>query len=170
MVELFLARRWHASSEALTVKASIVLLFVACSIASGWGGRASAEDPSVGAQREVARLFAEAIFRGQADAAVRVLLEPHDPALAWLARSAARPWKAQHASVRLPGRRTGRRWILRYAGTRTSGDGGFEEVSGDIVIVVAGSSGRTGVKFFVLRHGNTRFGTHHDSLLLPSKR
>jgi hypothetical protein len=163
-------RRIRQSSEALTVKTSIVLLFIACSIASGCGGRASGEEPSVGAQRDVARQFAEAIFRGQTDAAVRLLIQPHDPALSWLAKRAARPWKAHHASVRLPARRTGRRWILGYAGTRTHSDGTFEEVRGDIVIVVAASSGRTGVEFFVLRHGITRFGTHHDSLLLPSNR
>jgi len=152
------------------LKASIVLLFVACSIASGCGGRASGREPSDGAQRGVARQFAEAIFRGQTDAAVRLLIEPHDPALSWLAKRAARPWKAHHASIRLPGRRTDRGWIFRYAGTRTHGDGSFEEVRGDIVIVVAASSGRTGVEFFVLRNGFTRFGTHHDSLLLPSNR
>jgi len=148
-----------------------VLLVVACSIASGCGGRASDQEPAVGAQREVARQFAEAIFRGQTGAALRLLVEPHDPALAWLATRAARPWKTQHASVRLPARRAaGGRWILRYAGTRTQRDGGFEEVSGSIVIVVAGSPGRTGVEFFVLRPGITRFGTHHDSLLMPSNR
>jgi hypothetical protein len=154
----------------LTVKASIALLFVACSIASGCGGRASGGEPSVWAQRDVARQFAEAIFRGQTDAAVRLLIEPHDPALSWLAKRAAHPWKAHHASVRLPGRRTGHGWIFRYAGTRTHSDGSFEEVRGDIVIVVDASSGRSGVEFFVLRHGITRFGTHHDSLLLPSNR
>jgi hypothetical protein len=152
------------------LKASIVLLFVACSIASGCGGRASGREPSDGTQRGVARQFAEAIFRGQTDAAVRLLIEPHDPALTWLAKRAARPWKAHHASVRLPGRRTGRGWSFRYAGTRTHGDGSFEEVRGDIVIVVGALSGRTGVEFFVLRKGLTRFGTHHDSLLLPSNR
>jgi hypothetical protein len=154
----------------LTVKASIVLLFVACSIASGCGGSASGEEPSIGAQRDVARQFAEAIFRGQTDAAVGLLTEPHDPALSWLAKRAARPWKAHHASVRLPGRQTGRRWTFRYAGTRTHSNGSFEEVRGEIVIVLAASSGRAGVEFFLLRHGITRFGTHHDSLLLPSNR
>jgi len=43
-------------------------------------------------------------------------------------------------------------------------------VRGDIVIMVVASSVRAGVEFFVLRHGITRFGTHHDSLLLPSNR
>ena len=154
----------------MTVRASVVLLFIACSIASDCGGSASGEEQSIGAQRDVARQFAEAIFRGQTDAAVGLLIEPHDPALSWLANRAARPWKAQHASVRLPGRRTGRRWTFRYAGTRTHGNGSFEEVRGEILIVLAASPGRTGVEFFVLRHGITRFGTHHDSLLLPSNR
>jgi hypothetical protein len=154
----------------LTGKASIVLLFVACSIATGCGGGAAGEEPSVGAQRDVARQFAQAIFRGRTDAALGLLVEPHDPALSWLAKRAARPWKTHHASVRLPGSRTGRRWTFRYAGTRTHSNGSFEELRGEIVIVLAASSGRTGVEFFVLRHGITRFGTHHDSLLLPSNR
>jgi hypothetical protein len=150
------------------LKAATALVIVA--IAAGCGGRASGEEPSVGAQRDVARQFAEAVFRGQADVAVRLLVDPHDPALSWLAKRAARPWKRHHATVRLPGRRIGRRWILRYAATRVHTDGSFEQVRGDIVIVVGGSKRRTGVEFFVLRHGVTRFGTHHDSLLLPSNR
>jgi hypothetical protein len=150
-------------------KASIALVFVACSIASACGGRAGGEAP-VGAQQKVAREFAEAIFGGQADAAVGLLIEPHDPALSWLAKRAARPWKAHHASIRLPGRRTDRGWIFRYAGTRTHSDGSFEQVRGDIVIVMAAASARTRVEFFVLRHRTTRFSTHHDSVLLPSNR
>ena len=124
----------------MTIKAAVALLFVACSIASGCGGSTSGEEPSVGAQRDLARQFAEAIFHGQTDAALGLLVEPHDPALSWLAKRAARPWRAHHAAVRLPGRRAGRRWTFRYAGTRTHGNGSFEEVRGEIVIVLAASS------------------------------
>ena len=107
---------------------------------------------------------------GRTSAAVGLLVQPHDPALSWLARRAARPWKAQHASVRLPGRQTGRSWTFDYAGTHTHGDGSFEEVRGDIVISVAASPERPRVDFFALRRPTIRFGTHHDSVLLPSNR
>jgi hypothetical protein len=151
------------------LKAAIVLLLAAC-FASGCGAPASVEQPPFGLQRNVARQFAEAIFRGQTGEAVALLVEPHDQALTWLTRRAALPWQAGHASVHLPGRRAGRSWVFGYTGTRTQRDGSFEEVRGDIVIAVAGSSRRMGVESFALPHPKVRFGTHHDSVLLPSNR
>ena len=153
----------------MTVKASIAVLLATCAVASGCGGHSGGE-PSIGAQQELARHFAEAIFRGETRAAVGLLVEPRDPALTWLTRRAARPWQASHASVRLPGRRAGHSWVFGYAGTRAHRDGSFEEVRGEIVIAVAGSSGRSGVESFALPHPTIRFGTHHDSVLLPSNR
>jgi hypothetical protein len=146
----------------------LAFLFAVGAVASGCA--AASHEPAIGAQREVARQFAEAIFRGQTDAAVRLLAAPHDPALIWLTRRAARPWKASHAALRLPGKRAGHSWVFGYAGTRTHADGSFEEVHGDIVIAVAASSGRTRVESFALPHPTIRFGTHHDSVLLPSNR
>jgi hypothetical protein len=153
----------------VSAKASIALLLATCAVVSGCGGHGGGA-PSVTAQREIARQFAEAIFRGRTDAAVGLLVQPHDAALAWLTRRAARPWKAGHASVRLPGRRTGHSWVFGYTGTRAHRDGSFEEVRGNIVIAVTASSERAGVESFALPHPAVRFGTHHDSLLLPSNR
>jgi hypothetical protein len=147
----------------------LALLFVIGAVASGCGA-GSPREPSVGAQREVARQFAVAIFRGQAATAVGLLADRHDPALIWLTGRAARPWKASHASVRLPGRRAGHSWVFGYAGTRAHRDGSFEQVRGDIVVGVAASPGRAGVESFALPHPTIRFGTHHDSVLLPSNR
>ena len=135
--------------------------------AAGCGGAA---EPSIGAQQQVARQFAEAVFRGQTAAALGLLTDPHDRALVWLTRRAARPWQVSHAAVRLPGRRAGRSWVFRYAGTRAHVDGSFEQVRGDIVIAVAAASGRAGVESFALPHPTVRFGTHHDSVLMPSNR
>jgi len=147
----------------------LALLFVVGAVASGCGA-ASQHEPSVGAQREVARQFAEAVFRGQTATAVRLLADPHDPALIWLTRRAARPWKASHAAVRLPGKRAGHSWVFGYAGTRAHRDGSFEQVRGDIVVAVAASPRHARVESFALPHPTVRFGTHHDSVLLPSNR
>jgi hypothetical protein len=153
-----------------TVRTKGLLLVLACSVASGCGRSTTPAELPAAAQQDVSRRFAEAIFRGQGDAAVALLVHPADAALARFARRAARPWKAEHARVRLPGMRAGRRWIFRYLGRRTYRDGRFEEVRGDITVIVTASSGRTGVEFFALRNDDVRFSTHHDSLLLPSKR
>jgi hypothetical protein len=158
------------SSEAVNVKAAIVLLILAACFASGCGTHASVEQPPVGRQRDIARQFAEAIFRGRTAEAVALLVEPHDQALTWLTRQAARPWQSGRASVHLPAHRAGRSWVFGYSGTHTHRDGSFEEVRGDIVIAVAGWSRRVGVESFALPHPTVRLGTHHDSVLLPSSR
>jgi hypothetical protein len=125
--------------------------------------------PSVAAQREVAQRFAEAMLRGNAGDAAALLLHADDTALASFATHAAAPWKAHPGSFR-PGVRAGRRWIFRYTGTRTHGDGRFEQVRGDLVVVVAASSKGAGIEFFAFRNEHVRFSTHHDSVLLPSNR
>lgn len=151
-------------------------LVVACAVASGCGRStppAPAPAPTplpVAAQRDVAQRFAEAIFRGQGDAAVGLLVRPDDGALSRFVMRAARPWRAQHAQVHLPGTRSGRGWVFRYAGRQTHSDGRFEDVRGDITIIVSAPAGRTGVEFFALRNADIRFSTHHDSVLLPSNR
>jgi hypothetical protein len=145
----------------------LAALLAAGAAASGCG---SASEPSIGAQHQVARQFAQAVLRGRTAAAVRLLADPRDPALVWLTRRAARPWQGGHASVRLPGRRAGRSWVFGYSGTRTHRDGSFEQVRGDIVVAVAASRGHAGVESFALPYPTVRFGTHHDSVLLPSNR
>ena len=154
------------------MKVSLALLLCVCCIAAGCSGSAStsAKEPSVAARRDVAQRFAEAIFRGKADAAITLLIHPVDPALSWKAKNAAAPWKRHHAALRLSGARSGRSWVFGYAGTHPSSDGGFEEVRGDIVVVVAASPKGAGVEFFALRNKDVQFRTHHDSLLLPSNR
>jgi hypothetical protein len=148
--------------------AGLALLLSVGALASSCG--ATSHEPSVGTQREVAREFAQAIFRGRTAAAIGLLEQPRDPALVWLTKRAARPWQAGRASVRLPGRRAGRSWVFGYAGTRAHRDGSFEEVRGDIVVAVAASPGHAGVESFALPHQTVRFGTHHDSVLMPSNR
>jgi hypothetical protein len=154
------------------VKVVFALLLCACCIAAGCGQSAStsSKKPSVAARRDVAERFAESIFRGRADAAIRLLVHPDDPALSSMATTAAAPWKTHHAAVRLPGTRSGRSWVFGYAGTHPQRNGGFEEVRGEIVVVVATSQSGSGVEFFTLRNKDVQFRTHHDSVLLPSNR
>jgi len=152
------------SKTPVPARYSTALLLSVGALATSCG--AASHEPSLGTQREVARQFAQAIFRGQTAAAVGLLEQPRDPALVWLTKRAARPWQASHASVRLPGRRAGRSWVFGYAGTRAHRDGSFEQVRGDIVVAVAAS----GVESFALPYPTVRFGTHHDSVLLPSNR
>jgi len=152
------------------VRTKELVLVLACGIASGCGGSTAPTEPPAAAQQDVARRFAEAIVRGRGNTAVGLLARPDDAALARFALRAARPWRTEHAQLRLPGTRAGRHWTFRYAGRQTHSDGRFEDVRGDITIIVAAASGRTGVEYFALRNEDIRFSTHHDSLLLPSNR
>lgn len=144
------------------------LLLIALA-AAGCGGAARSA-PSQTLQRDVAARFAAAVFRGDAARARALLVAPDEAALVFLVRRAAAPWRRQHASIRPPARRTGKEWTFRYAGRRTHPDGTFEMERGDLVVDVAPSSAGAGVRFFGFRNVRVRFGTHHDSLLLPSNR
>jgi hypothetical protein len=125
---------------------------------------------SVAVQRDVAQRFADAIFRGNSPAATALLVKPEDEDLSSIVTSAAVPWKARHATIRLPGQRSGARWIFGFVGTHTHKDGRFERVRGKILVVVKATSKRAGVAYFVVRNDDIRFSTHHDSVLLPSNR
>ena len=151
-------------------RAILALVLGACCLASGCGTNTPVKALPATAGRQVARQFAEAIFRGKADDAVALLVRPVDPALSGMTIDAAAPWKTHHASVRLPGARSGGGWVFHYAGTHPHSDGRFEQVRGNIVIVVAVSAKGPGVEFFTFRNQQVRFRTHHDSQLLPSDR
>jgi hypothetical protein len=139
-------------------------------VLAGCGGKTATGAPSEWEQRDAAAHFAAAILRGDAAGARALLAQPDAPALGFLLRRAAGTWRGQHASIRPPARRSGDRWTFRYAGTRTHGDGRFERESGELVVVVAPAAARAEVAFFAFRNVSTRFSTHHDAQLLPSKR
>ncbi|SRR5712691_3738720 len=136
-------------------------LLVASAV-SGCGGTTT----SAVVQRDVAERFAAAVLRGDPAGARPLLASADEAALMFLVRRAAAPWRAHHASIQLPARRTGTRWTVRYAGKRTYRDGRFETERGDLVVYVAGA----GVRFFGFENVRTRFSTHHDAQLLPSNR
>ena len=130
---------------------------------SGCGGDAPA---SSAAQRNVAERFAAAVFRGDAPGARALLARRDQPALVSRVRRAAAPWTAQHPTILRSRRRGDDRWAFSYAGRRTHADGRFEIERGDLVVVVEAAA----VRFFAFEHVRTRFSTHQDAELLPSKR
>jgi hypothetical protein len=136
---------------------------------SGCGG-STMKAPSQAVQRDVASRFAAAVLRGDATGAGALLAGEDEAALVFLVQRAAAPWRTQHASIRLPARRTANRWTFSYAGTRTQRDGRFETERGELVVFVAPSDAGAGVRFFGFKHVRTLFSTHHDAELLPSKR
>jgi len=142
----------------------VVLVVSACV------GRTTTSAPSGEAQRDVAARFASAVLRGDAAGARALLVGADEAALAFLVRRAAAPWRSQHASIRFAARRAGNRWTFSYAGTRTHSDGRFETEKGNLVVLVAASRAGAGVRFFGFENVRTRFSTHHDARLLPSKR
>ena len=144
-------------------------LLVAC-VVSGCGGKTMVKPPSAAVQRDVAGRFADAVLRGDATGARALLVQRDKSPLTTLVDLAARPWKTHHASIRLPARHTGTHWTFSYTGRHTQKDGGFETQSGDLVVVVASSGAGARVQFFAVTHIRTRFSTHHDAQLPPSKR
>jgi hypothetical protein len=165
-------RHGHVESariDARMMSGLIGCLLVACAV-SGCGGKATLKTPSRAAQRNVAGLFAAAVLRGDAAGASALLVRPDEAELVSLVQRAAAPWRAQHASIELPARRTDNRWTFSYVGTRTQSDGRFETHQGDLVVFVEPSGAGAGVRFFLFTHARTSFSTHHDAQLLPSKR
>ncbi len=137
---------------------------------TGCGSGTATNAPPSAVQRDVAGRFATALLRGDAAGATALLARTEDTALAVHVRRAAAPWRTQHASIRLPARRTGDRWTFSYTGRRTRSDRTFETETGDLAVVVAAAAEGAAVRFFAFTHVHTRFSTHHDSQLLPSNR
>jgi hypothetical protein len=139
-------------------------------VVSGCGGRTTMKTPSPAVQRDVAGRFAAALLSGDAAGARALLVPGGDGALVFLVQQAVAPWRAQHASIQLPARRAGIYWTVSFARRRTQRDGTFERQRGDLVVSIAPSAAGASVAFFAFENLRTRFSTHRDSQLLPSKR
>jgi hypothetical protein len=150
------------------------VLAIGCLLATfAFSGCAGASDPQpspAAQQRAVAERFATDVLRGDEAGARRLLLHPNEEALVFLVRRAAHPWAGQRVSFRLPARRAKKAWAIHYTGTRTHEDGTFEREIGDLVVYVARSPKGAAVRYFLFTNVKTRFSTHHDALLPPSKR
>ena len=151
------------------MKSCFIGCLVVAFLLSGCGGTATTQKVSPTVQRAVAGRFAAAVLRGDAAAARALLADSDDGTLSTLVQWTAARWKTQHASLRLPARRLGKRWLFTYASTRTKPDGSFVMRSGWLVVRVSPTRAAR-VDFFIVGPVSTRFGTHHDSQLLPSNR
>jgi hypothetical protein len=143
--------------------------------ATGCGGPRTLKTPPSTVQRDVAGRFAAALLRGDATGAHALLVPGGDGALVFLVQQALAPWtapqwKARRASIQLPARRTGSYWTVSFVRRQTKSDGSFERQRGDLVISVSPSAVGARVSFFTFQNLRTRFSTHRDSQLLPSKR
>jgi hypothetical protein len=148
----------------------LIVCVVIVAALSGCGGDHAPAPPSGPVQQLLAERFGAALFRGDAAGARALLLRRDEPALIFLVRRATARWRGHHASIERPARRRGDRWYLGYRGKRTYRDGRFETENGELVVLVAPSATGPRVRFFAFLHVRTRFSTHHDAQLLPSKR
>lgn len=154
----------------MRMRSALIGCLLIATVVSACGGETALKTPSEAVQRNVAGRFAAAILRGDAAGARALLVRADGAALVFLVQQAAAPWRLQHASIRLPGRRTRDGWTFSYAGTRSHRDGTFETERGDFAVFVAPSAAGAGVRFFAFRQVRTRYSTHHDAQLLPSNR
>ncbi len=143
---------------------------LAALVVSGCGTKPTTPRPSQAVQRSVAGRFSTALLRGDVGAA-RALLAPRgDGALAFLVQESVAPWRGRRVSIQLPPRRVGKYWAVGFARRRTQRDKTFETQRGDLLVTVALSAIGVRVTFFTFENLVTRYSTHRDSQLLPSKR
>ena len=153
-------------------------LLVAFAVA-GCGGRTPLQTPSEAAQRNVAARFATALLVGDTAGAHALLVPADDGARAFLVRQAVGRWRSTQGAIRLRARSAGpclngdaacKLWTLSFGRRRSRSDGRFDVQRGEIVMFLVPSAAGARVEYFAFRNVRTRFSTHHDSQLLPSKR
>lgn len=125
--------------------------------------------PSRSEQRATARAFAEEVVTGHADAARSYVAKDADPAVREQASRLSAGFA--HTPGRLIGRprRSGKaQWAFAYR-KRVNGKKGVFSLERGILVVDTGS-GDPGVTFAAILARQVTYSTHHDSVLLPSKR
>jgi len=139
-------------------------------VVSGCGTKPTTPTPSQAVQRDVAGRFSTALLRGDVEGARGLLAPRKDEALELLVQDAVAPWRGRRVSIQLPPRRAGEYWAVGFARRRTQRDKTFETQRGDLLVTVALSAIGPRVTFFTFENLVTRYSTHRDSQLLPSKR
>jgi hypothetical protein len=139
--------------------ASVVLCLVGCG---------AAKQPTRAEQRATAHAFAEAVFAGDGHAA-RLLVARHaDRAVDEQAKRLSAGFGEPRAYFNGPARRSGAaQWAFPYR-RRVNGTNGAFSVERGFLVVDTGS--RPGVTFAAIIGRVVEHSTHHDSVLLPSKR
>lgn len=122
------------------------------------------------AQRAIAVRFASALLRGDGPSARKLLARDDDGSRLFLVEQAVTPWRStQYVRIEPPSR-AGDAWTFGYVRRRTEPDGRFQTQSGNLVVIVGPPTAAAGIEFFAFKYVLTRFSTHHDAQLLPSKR
>ncbi len=161
------------------VKSGLIGCLLVVFAVAGCGGRTMMKAPSEAAERNVAARFAAALLVGDSTGALALLAPADDGALVFLVQQAVTRWRSRHGSIQLLARPAGpclngdvacKLWTLSYSRRRTYSDGRFEVQRGELVVFLAPSAAGVRVEFFAFRNVRTRFSTHHDSQLPPSKR
>ncbi len=126
--------------------------------------------PPGAVQRALAVRFASALLRGDGPRARNLLARDDDGSRVFLVEQAVTPWRStQYVRIEPPSR-AGDAWTFGFVRRRTEPDGRFQTQEGDIVVIVGPSAAAAGIEFFAFKYVRTRFSTHHDAQLLPSKR
>jgi hypothetical protein len=138
--------------------ACLVLVLVGC----------GTSQPSRSDQRETARAFAEAVFAGHASAARSLVAKHVDRAVDEQAKRLSHGFARHPAHLNGRPRRTGTaQWAFPYR-RRVNGKNGAFSVERGFLVVDTGSE--RGVSFAAIIGRVVEHSTHHDSVLLPSKR
>ena len=121
-------------------------------------------------QRAVAARFAHALIEGDVARAQALLARGVDPVVPELVRRLAAPARLHPGRIRSRGSEDERnRWAFAYFRQVTKRDGSFTRETGQVVVDLT-DGGSPAVKFFGLRGREITYSTHHDAVLLPSKR
>jgi hypothetical protein len=141
------------------VVGSLVLCLVGCG---------AAKQPSRTEQRATAHAFAEAVFSGDGHAARSLVAKHADRAVYEQAKRLSAGFTAHQAHFNGTSRRSGTaQWAFPYR-RRVNGKKGAFSVERGFLVVDTGSE--PGVTFAAIIGRVVEHSTHHDSVLLPSKR
>ena len=125
--------------------------------------------PTRSEQRATARAFAKEVVAGHAAAARSFIAKGADQAVGEQARLLSAAFARHHAHLVGRARRSGAaQWAFAYRKRVNGKKGTFSRERGFLVVDTGGGSG--GVTFAAIIGRVVEYSTHHDALLLPSKR
>ena len=145
------------------MRRSAVACLVLCLVACGSSHRQTRAE-----QRATADSFADAVFAGDAHAARELVAKDADRAVDEQAKRLSAGFAQHHAHANGRARRSGTaQWAFPYR-RRVNGKKGAFTVERGFLVVDTGDG--PGVTFAAIIGRVVEHSTHHDSVLLPSKR